>query len=143
MCTPVHRPTPPTEAPASPLYRISLPEPGQEFYFEVHRAGSTGADGGGSAPGGGSAGDSGGGSSASHPALFSTKGWGLVFKEQYMQLSTWLGGSTSHVYGLGQRVTTGGLECERNGDVVTLWNHDYPGEGVLGWHASCSGLCLR
>ncbi|KAK9835343.1 hypothetical protein WJX81_003869 [Elliptochloris bilobata] len=64
------------------------------------------------------------GSSDTTP-LFSTRGSRLVFKDQYIEISTSLPASAS-LYGLGESVRTGGFELPRNGTVQTMWARDSP-----------------
>jgi alpha-glucosidase (family GH31 glycosyl hydrolase) len=61
----------------------------------------------------------------------------LVFKEQYLQLSTSLLEGAA-LYGLGETVQREGLQLKRDGRVVTLWATDIgsntPDTGLYGAH---------
>lgn len=61
----------------------------------------------------------------------------LVFKEQYLQLSTSLLEAAA-LYGLGETVQREGLQLKRDGRVVTLWATDIgsnnPDMGLYGAH---------
>lgn len=55
-------------------------------------------------------------------AVFDTTGTRLVYKDQYLELSTWVN-SSAHLYGAGERASET-LHLHRNGMPRALWNHD-------------------
>eukprot|EP00877_Chromochloris_zofingiensis_P000332 jgi/Chrzof1/1029/Cz01g37200.t1 len=58
--------------------------------------------------------------------IFNTTGFSLVFKEQYLELTTSIT-KTASLYGLGETILSdGSLKLPRNGRTITLWNYDIP-----------------
>ncbi|CAL8465182.1 g4717 [Coccomyxa elongata] len=58
-------------------------------------------------------------------ALFSTAGSRLVFKDQYLEISSKIP-STTTLYGLGEQASSTGLPLRRDGLPYTLWTRDQP-----------------
>eukprot|EP00884_Botryococcus_braunii_P001445 jgi/Botrbrau1/11300/Bobra.0038s0063.1 len=59
----------------------------------------------------------------SNDTVFDTRGQRLVFKNQYLELSTSLEKSTV-LYGLGETAPSTGMPLRRDGVPYTLWTHD-------------------
>ncbi|KAK9804037.1 hypothetical protein WJX73_006346 [Symbiochloris irregularis] len=72
----------------------------------------------------------------SGPPLFSTLGHELIFKDQYLQLTTSVP-EDAVIYGLGERTSSSGLPLLRNMS-YTMWNRDrpslFPDENLYGSH---------
>ncbi|KAK9789923.1 hypothetical protein WJX73_005177 [Symbiochloris irregularis] len=60
---------------------------------------------------------------ASAPPLFDTNGQRFIFKDQYIELTSPLPGSSA-VYGLGERTPSTGMRLLRDGIPRALWNRD-------------------
>lgn len=56
------------------------------------------------------------------PTIWDSTGLRLIYKEQYIELSTWIDSEVT-LYGAGERASNT-LHLERNGMPRTLWNHD-------------------
>ncbi|KAL0022358.1 hypothetical protein WJX77_003500 [Trebouxia sp. C0004] len=56
-------------------------------------------------------------------AIFSTNGQRLVFKEQYIELSSAIEANSS-LFGLEERTASKGLRLQRAGRPLAMWNHD-------------------
>ncbi|EIE26263.1 hypothetical protein COCSUDRAFT_64412 [Coccomyxa subellipsoidea C-169] len=95
-------------------YRFDYtPEP---FSFEVTRTGPAAAPG--------------------EPALWNTTGLRMLYKDQYLELTSWVP-PTSTIYGLGERISSSGLKVGRNGRPLAMWNRDctdYPDLNLYGSH---------
>ncbi|KAL4423393.1 hypothetical protein ABPG77_004324 [Micractinium sp. CCAP 211/92] len=63
-----------------------------------------------------------GGAAGRGVILFNTTGTRLAYKDQYLELSTWLSPSAS-LYGAGERASKT-LHLERNGMPRAIWSHD-------------------
>eukprot|EP00877_Chromochloris_zofingiensis_P000355 jgi/Chrzof1/1031/Cz01g37220.t1 len=56
--------------------------------------------------------------------IFNTTGFSLVFKEQYLELTTSIS-KTASLYGVGETILSdGSLKLPRNDRTITLWNYD-------------------
>ena len=62
---------------------------------------------------------------SSGPGLFN----GLIFKDQYIELSTQLSPSSTF-YGIGESTKSDGLALDTNNHMYTLWNRDTPSSAV-------------
>lgn len=69
--------------------------------------------------------------------VFDTRGHRLVFKDQFIELTTAVP-ADADLYGLGQTMLATGMLLPRDGTVLTLWNRDLPaaitGANVYGSH---------
>lgn len=76
-------------------------------------------------------------SSSRDDPLFDTSGHRLVFKDQYIELTTSIPPSSA-IYGLGERTPSTGMQLLRQGIPMALWNRDNPAadpdENVYGSH---------
>ncbi|KAF6262255.1 glycosyl hydrolases family 31-domain-containing protein [Scenedesmus sp. NREL 46B-D3] len=88
------------------LYDLQLPKQGEPFTVTVNRQTPAGVAAAGQ----------------QQAAVFDSAGSRLVFKQQYLEWSTWLHQNTT-VYGFGQHVQgDGSLKLPRSGVRLTLWN---------------------
>ncbi|KAK9841177.1 hypothetical protein WJX74_001449 [Apatococcus lobatus] len=60
---------------------------------------------------------------ASGDALFSTNNTQLIFKDQYMEVTSWIPEEAS-LYGAGEFTPSEGFRLERDGTPIALWNQD-------------------
>ncbi|WIA37090.1 hypothetical protein OEZ86_014060 [Tetradesmus obliquus] len=107
-------------------YKVHTPAPGEPFSLAVSRcSSSSGSSSSGQFVCDGEEGSSSSQQRPRRAAVFNSTGMGLVFKSQYLELSTRLSSATS-LYGLGQRTPkdVSNLKLPRNGDKVVLWNYD-------------------